>query len=157
MFLDLEKAYDRVLREKLWGVLREYGADDHLLQAVKSQYSCSDVCVCVGKVKPQPFTVLVRLWQGCVLSPRLFIIYMHWIDSNSRVNEGVAVGSCKINRLLFAYDLVLLYIFSIGSSTCARSVLSCMRPSGNENQHIKDRDILSLQKPKAVYAASKRQ
>jgi len=35
-------------------------------------------------------------------------LYMHWIDSHSRVDEGVTVGSCRINRLLFAEDLVLL-------------------------------------------------
>ena len=26
-FVDLKRAYDRVLREKLWGALREYGVD----------------------------------------------------------------------------------------------------------------------------------
>ena len=49
--VDLEKAYDRVTREKPWGVLREYCGDCRLLQAVKSLYSCSDVCVRVGRVK----------------------------------------------------------------------------------------------------------
>jgi len=34
-FVDLEKAYDGVPREKLWGVLREDGADGRLLLAVK--------------------------------------------------------------------------------------------------------------------------
>jgi len=37
-FVDLEKAYGRVLRDKLWGVLREYDVDDHLLLAVKAVY-----------------------------------------------------------------------------------------------------------------------
>jgi len=32
---------------------------------------------------------------------------MNWIDSY-RVDEGVTAGSCRINRLLFADDLVLL-------------------------------------------------
>ena len=35
-FVDLEKAYDRVTREKLSGVFRENGVDDRLLLAVKS-------------------------------------------------------------------------------------------------------------------------
>jgi len=39
-FVDLEKAYNRVPREKIWGVLREYDVDDRLLLAVKSLYSC---------------------------------------------------------------------------------------------------------------------
>jgi len=65
-FVDLEKAFDRVPREKFWGVLREYGIDGRLLLAVKSLYSCSEVCVRVGK--SPPFTVGVGLRQGCVLS-----------------------------------------------------------------------------------------
>jgi len=34
-FIELENAYDQVLREKLWGVLQEYGIDGYLLLAVK--------------------------------------------------------------------------------------------------------------------------
>jgi len=33
---------------------------------------------------------------------------MNWIDSHSRVDESVTVGNCRINRLLFADDLILL-------------------------------------------------
>ena len=40
-----------VPREKLCGVLREYGVDGRLLLAIKSLYSCSEVRV--GGVKPQ--------------------------------------------------------------------------------------------------------
>ncbi|XP_061740413.1 uncharacterized protein LOC133541215 [Nerophis ophidion] len=35
-FVDLEKAFDRVPREVLWGVLREYGVSDCLIVAVRS-------------------------------------------------------------------------------------------------------------------------
>jgi len=37
-FVSTEEAYDRVLREKLLGVLWEYGADGRVLLAVKSLY-----------------------------------------------------------------------------------------------------------------------
>jgi len=70
-FVDHERAYDQVPREKLWGMLREYGVDDRLLMAIKSSYSCSEVCVHVGGVKSQPFTVGVGLRQKCLLSPLL--------------------------------------------------------------------------------------
>jgi len=40
-FVDLEKANDRIPREKVWGVLREYSVDGRLLLAVNSLYSCS--------------------------------------------------------------------------------------------------------------------
>jgi len=33
---------------------------------------------------------------------------MNWIESHSRINESVTVGSCRANRLLFVDDLLLL-------------------------------------------------
>jgi len=52
----------------------EHGVDGRLFLSVKSLYSCSKVCVRVGRVKSRPFTIGVGLRQGCVLSPVLFII-----------------------------------------------------------------------------------
>ena len=37
-FVDLEKAYNRVSRDKLWKVLQEYGVDGQLLHAIKLFY-----------------------------------------------------------------------------------------------------------------------
>jgi len=38
-FVDLQKAYDQIPREKICGVLREHGVDGRLLLVVKSLYS----------------------------------------------------------------------------------------------------------------------
>ena len=35
-------------------------------------------------------------------------VYMNWMDSHSRDDKGVTVGSCMINHLLLADDLLLL-------------------------------------------------
>jgi len=51
------------LVNKLWGVLQEYAVDNCLSLAAKSLYSCSDVCVRVGRVTSQPFNVGVGLRQ----------------------------------------------------------------------------------------------
>jgi len=56
-FVDLEKTYDRVPREKLSGHLREWSVDGRQRLSVKSLYSCSEVCIRVGGVKSQLFTV----------------------------------------------------------------------------------------------------
>ena len=81
------------------------------LLSAKSMLSCSQVCV-----KSQPFTVRVGLWQGCVLSLLVFIVslYMKWIGSHIRVDEGDTVASCKINRLFFVDDSVLFAPFEQG-------------------------------------------
>ena len=107
-FVDLEKAYDQVPRDKLWKVLQEYGVNGQLLRSIKSFYYRPEVCVWVNGKQSKPFHVGFGLRQGCVLSPLLFIVYMNWTDKCSQANEWATIGNCKISRLLFADDLVLL-------------------------------------------------
>ena len=63
-FVDIEKAYHQVTREKLSGVFRGNGVYDRLLLAIKSLYPCSEVFALVGRVKPEPFTVAFVLRQA---------------------------------------------------------------------------------------------
>jgi hypothetical protein len=115
-FLDLEKAYDRVDRERLWNVLRDYGVCDTLVRAVKSFYWEGRACVRVGRVEGPMFKVQVGLRQGCVMSPGLFNIYMDSVVrevSGIVGNEGVSLRNENgiewvLNMLLFADDTVLL-------------------------------------------------
>ena len=79
-FVNLKKAYDRVPRDKLWKVLQEYGVNGQLLRAIMSFYCRPEICVRLNGKQSKPFHVGVGLWQGCVLSPLLFIVYMNWID-----------------------------------------------------------------------------
>ena len=101
-FVDFEKAYDRVPRDKLWKVFQEYGVDGQLLRAIKSFYCRPEVCVRVNGKQSTPFHVGVGLQQGCVLSSLLFIVCMNWIDKYSQADECATIGNCKISRLLFA-------------------------------------------------------
>jgi len=107
LFADLEKARDQVPCDKLWGVLREYGVDDRLLLAAMSLYSYSDICVRVGGVKSQRFTVGDGLQQRCAVTTLHSLYELDRVDSYSRVDEGVTVGSCRINGLLFVCGLLL--------------------------------------------------
>ena len=107
-FVDLEKAYDCIPRDKLWAVLLQYGIGGQLLNAIKSLYLHSEVCVRVNSATTKPFRVSVGLRQGCSLSPILFLIYMDRIVKKSESCGGVKIGECTVQRLLFADDLVLL-------------------------------------------------
>ena len=42
------------------------------------------------------------------ISPFHFIVYVNWIENCSQTDECATIGNCKISRLLFADDLVLL-------------------------------------------------
>ena len=64
----LEKAYDRVLREILWEVLREYGVRGALLRAIQFLYTQSEICVRVPGTKSSLFRVLIGLHKSCVVT-----------------------------------------------------------------------------------------
>ena len=129
-FVGLEKANDRVPRDKLWKVLQEYGVDGQLLRAIKSFYCRSEVCVRVNGKQSNPFHVGVGLRQGCVLSPLLFIVYMNWIDKCSQADECATIGYCKISRLLFADDLVLLSSTESGLQRALNSFADACNTAG---------------------------
>ena len=88
--------------------MREYGVNGQLLRAVKSFYCRPEVCVRVNGKQSRSFHVGVGLRPKCVLSPLLFTVYINWIDKCSQTDECATIGNCKISRLLFADDLVLL-------------------------------------------------
>uniref|UniRef100_A0A674MGB6 Reverse transcriptase domain-containing protein n=1 Tax=Takifugu rubripes TaxID=31033 RepID=A0A674MGB6_TAKRU len=107
-FVDLEKAFDRVPRGVLWGVLREYGVSGPLIRAVRSLYDRCQSLVRIAGSKSNSFPVRVGLRQGCPLSPILFIIFMDRISRCSHGVEGVQFGDLRIGSPLFADDVVLL-------------------------------------------------
>ena len=107
-FVDLEKAFDRVPRGALWGVLREYGVPGPLIRAVRSLYDRCQSLVRIAGSKSGSFPVRVGLRQGCPLSPILFITFMDRISRRSQGVEGIRFGGLRIASLLFADDVVLL-------------------------------------------------
>ena len=114
-FGDLEKADDRVPREKLWEVLREYGVRGSILRAIKSLYSQSLSFVRVLGSKSVSIPVGVGLFQA--LSPILFVIFMDRISRHSLAREGLQFGGLRISSLLSA-EVVCL----IASSACQHSL-----------------------------------
>ncbi|KAI3376973.1 hypothetical protein L3Q82_000210 [Scortum barcoo] len=109
-FVDLEKAFDRVPRGILWGVLREYGVRGPLLRAVRSLYDRSRSLVRIAGSKSDLFPVHVGLRQGCPLSPVLFIIFMDRISRRSQGPEGVRFGNHRISSLLFAWMMLSCWL-----------------------------------------------
>ena len=104
-----QNTYDRVHREKLWWVLRKYDVDSRLLLVVKPLHSCLDVFARVSKMKSyaKPSLWVLGFGRG-VYCHHSSSVHMKSIDSRNRLDEGVTVGSYRINSLLFADDLVLL-------------------------------------------------
>ncbi|CAF3333272.1 unnamed protein product [Rotaria sp. Silwood2] len=108
LFIDLGKAYDRIPRDLLWNVLKEYGIQDHLLSAIQSLYKNCQSCVRINGSKSDYFQVQVGLRQGCVLSPLLFIVFMDKISRTSTNPTCMEIGNTKVDSLLFADDIARL-------------------------------------------------
>ena len=108
-FVDLEKAYDRVNRSKLWSVLEEYGVKGQLLASVQAMYEGSKACVRVYGKLSEWFVVSKGVRQGCVMSPWLFNIFMDKCVKLAEQNgSGVNIGLLKLWLLLYADDALLV-------------------------------------------------
>ena len=98
-FVDLEKAFDRVLRKIIRFALRQKGVPEYLVNGAMSLYKDCKTAVSVDGELSSSFSVKVGVHQGSALCPLLFIIAMNVLT------EDVRDGS--LMELLYADDLVL--------------------------------------------------
>ena len=100
VFIDLEKAYDRVPREEVWYCMRQKGVTEKYVKVVQDMYADSQTCVKTAVGKTDPFSVQVGLHQGSALSPLLFAIVMDALTDGIRRKAPY--------NMLYADDVVLV-------------------------------------------------
>ena len=71
-FVDLKKAFDRLLRKVLEWAIRKKGISEVLCRSVMSLHEGAKTRVWVDSQLSEEFEVKVWMHQGCVLSPFLF-------------------------------------------------------------------------------------
>ena len=98
MFVDFDKAFDRVLRKVMQWALRKQGLAEVLVQAVMSLYEGSKTKVRVESGTSEEFGVWVGVHHGSVLSPLIFAIVVDVVTEHAR--KGL------LNEILYADDLV---------------------------------------------------
>ena len=76
VFLDWEKAFDRVRQDKLVEALTRMGIPSKFVTAVRSLYNNPSFCVRVGAHKSSWRVQQRGIREGCPLSPYLFIMLM---------------------------------------------------------------------------------
>ncbi|KAK3524342.1 hypothetical protein QTP70_028051 [Hemibagrus guttatus] len=90
VFVNLEKAYDRVPREELWYCMRKSGVAEKYVRVVQDMYERSRTVVRCAVSQTEKFKVEVGLHQGLALSPFLFAIVMDQLSGEwEQVEENL--------------------------------------------------------------------
>ena len=86
MFLDLVKAFDRVPRELLWGVLRKFGVNEKLVRLLISLHKHLEVQFTVSGITSSVESI-IGVKQGDVLGPILFTFYLAAVMETWKVEQ----------------------------------------------------------------------
>ena len=91
VFIDLEKAYDRVPRQGVWRCLREQGVPEKYVRLMKDTYEDAQTQVKTSIGLTGKITFRVGLPQGSTLSPYLFDMIL---DVMGRDSKNQPPGVC---------------------------------------------------------------
>lgn len=101
IFVDFEKAFDRVPRELLWTALRAKGVPETYVRMIIDMYKDARTRVRCSSGISDEFLINVGVHQGGVLSPLLFIIVLDYLLQGK-------VTDPTVTELLFADDGVII-------------------------------------------------
>jgi hypothetical protein len=100
IFIDLEKAYDKVTRNVIWWALQKHKILSKYITLIKDMYNNVVTSVRTSDRDTNDFSINIGLHQGLALSPYLFALVM---DEVTRDIQG-GIPWC----MLFADDVVLV-------------------------------------------------
>ena len=110
-FIDYAKAFDCVVHNKLWKILKELGIPDYLTCLLRNVYAGREATVRTVHRTTDWFQIGKGVHQGCILSPCLFNLYAEYIMRNAGLEEtqaGIKVARRNINNLRYADDTTLM-------------------------------------------------
>ena len=110
-FIDSAKAFECVVHNKLWKILKKMGIPDHLTCLLRNLYADQEATVRTGHETTDWFQIEKGVRQGCIFSPCLFNLYAEYIMRNAGLEEaqaGIKIASKNINNLRYADDTTLM-------------------------------------------------
>ena len=119
-FVDLQKAFDTVPRNKLfYSLLNDYSIGGKFLKILQEIYKDNKVFVKTSDGLLQPIITTIGVKQGCVFSPILFNLFIDKICSIFYQScSPVRIDQTELNCLLWADDLLLCSKTDIGLQNC---------------------------------------
>ena len=87
-FIDYAKAFDCVIHNKLWKILKEMGLPDHLTCLWRNLYADQEATVRTGHGTTDWFQIGKGVCQGCILSLCLFNFYAEYIMRNAGLDQA---------------------------------------------------------------------
>ena len=94
LFLDNEKAFDRVQHDFMFEVLRAFHLPEDFVRAVETMYKTATTAVKLNGEEGRPFRCASAIRQGCPLSPLLYIyvqeVQMRMLREDVRI-KGIPV------------------------------------------------------------------
>ena len=76
VFIDLEKAYNKLPRDLIWWALEKKGVIDKYIEIIKHMHNGAMTTMRTVVGKSNDFPITIGLHQGSVLSPYLFALVM---------------------------------------------------------------------------------
>jgi len=110
LFIDYEKAYDNVNRDKLWEMM-DNEIPNYLLNTIKCIYRNTKIRIKFNDGIFEPIHINKGVRQGCGLSPVLFNIYINKIiqEFKTVIKKGIQINNRKlVNTILYADDQILI-------------------------------------------------
>ena len=108
LFVDFEKAFDRVDRAALWHKLMSQNVSSKMVRMLKSIYADVKLCVKSSEGLSEMISCPVGVKQGCIISPILFTLFLNDLKDEIAIgSHGIDIETIKLFVLLFADDLVL--------------------------------------------------
>ena len=126
IFLDQEKAFDRVNHQLLFKILRKYGFGETFISWIFRLYRNAATRFMINGFLTDKFSILRGVRQGCPLSPLLYVLIIELLAIQLRINPnivGFTVGGEKIVSLHYADDATI----TITQNRCFKEVYKDLR------------------------------
>ena len=87
--------------------MKKYNISTNLIQVIKNLYNMATNAVFFNSSWGDWFQTTVGVWQGCLLSPTLFDIFLEKITTEALGDhkDTVSIGGKTITNLRFADDI----------------------------------------------------